>query len=194
MAYTDDFNRANDNYGLNSANWTQAGGTMGNMSLISNAVAGGSAYGMMMVYTAGSFSDDQYSQCKMLVAEQTGPTVRGSTSAAQGYTFWPRSGGGVTLTEWTSGPTKTEIAYDAGVSLSANDILRIEISGSNITCKVNGSTVLTHSDSTTASGRPGIGGSYSESTASLDDWEGGDLSTQSNAPRAAAYYRMMRNR
>ena len=56
---------------------------------------------------------------------------------------------------------------------SADDVLRMEASGTTITVKLNSTTICTCTDSTLSTGRPGI--YFYGVNATLDDWAGGDL-------------------
>jgi hypothetical protein len=61
-----------------------------------------------------------------------------------------------------------------GVTISANDVIRLEVSGTNLTGKINGVTKITGSDSAVTTGAPGfyIG---SGSTTSWDNFAADNL-------------------
>jgi len=63
------------------------------------------------------------------------------------------------------------------------DVLRLEIRGKSLTALLNGATIITATDSTFASGSPGIWGLNTTLAATGDDWSGGGLTT-----RVAAAY------
>ena len=143
-------------------------------------------------WNADTFGNDQYAQGKLANITTTGQTigvaVRASTGGAASYYgfYADGSGGGKTfLFKMVSG-TWTQLG-STGAALSANDLLRLEISGTTLTPKVNGSTQSppgTQTDSALSSGAAGLSG-YSLSTAMrLDDWEGGNLAGTPVMPRS----------
>ncbi len=134
-------------------------------------------------WTADVFGNDQYSQGRLANLTTTGQTVgvavRMATSGAASYYgyYADGSGSGKTfLFKMVSG-TWTQLG-SLGAALSANDVLRLEVSGTTLTPKVNGATQSppgAQSDSALSSGAGGLSG-YSVSTSMrLDDWEGGNL-------------------
>lgn len=81
-----------------------------------------------------------------------------SANVARGYEIYWSTNGGINLVLW-SGPINgfTPLAT-ATPGLAANgDIVRAEADGSQIVVKINGSTVITWTDSTWATGQPGVG-------------------------------------
>ncbi len=65
------------------------------------------------------------------------------------------------------------------LAFSVDDVLTLEASGTTLTCKKNGTSFWTQTDSNIASGNPGvadISANALDFTAG-DDWEGGDLVT-----------------
>lgn len=133
-------------------------------------------------WVSDTFANNQYSQATVVgiaTGVYVGVGVRMSgTSGSQdlsGYLFYG--------TDTDSGLDKyVDGAYDStldtGIAFEAGDIIRIEISGNAITCKINGATELSYTDSTSpiTSGAAGIC-AYADGASQIDDWEGGDLST-----------------
>ena len=172
-----------------SANWSL---NSGNFVINTNSVApnqalieGGARW------NADTFASDQYAQGKIVAVSTSGQTigvaVRASTSGtASYYGFYnDGSGGGKTfLFKMVSG-TWTQLGA-IGTGLAANDVIRLEISGTTLTPKVNGVTKSppgAQTDSALSSGAAGLSG-YSASTSNrLDDWEGGSLGSVAPSPR-----------
>jgi hypothetical protein len=195
--YTDNFNRADG--GLNSGDWGTWGGG-GNLDISGNAVGAGGGNNLGGIYTAGTFTDDQYSQVQLVsgAVGKYGVMVRGSTSAAQGYLFqtdtYDSIGASIAiaLLEVTAGPTYTIIDSDT-IALAAGDVMYIEAVGTTITAKVNGSTVMTGTNATTSSGKAGIWGKFGTPNPSIDNWEGGDVGAPpADGPSIGSMYRVMR--
>lgn len=81
-----------------------------------------------------------------------------SANVARGYEIYWSTNGGINLILW-SGPINgfTPLAT-ATPGLAANgDVVRVEADGSQIVVKINNSTVITWTDSTWATGQPGVG-------------------------------------
>ena len=142
-------------------------------------------------WNADTFENNQYAQGKLANIITTGQTigvaVRISTSGAASYYgfYADGSGGGKTFLFKMVAGTWTQLG-SLGAALSANDVLRLEINGTTLTPKVNGTTQSppgTQSDSALSSGAAGLSG-YSVSTSMrLDDWEGGNLAGATVLPR-----------
>jgi len=125
-----------------------------------------------------TFPDDQY--CQLVVkaigagSDELGPAVRVGAGAANTgyYVGWNNTN--FKLYKKIAG-TNTELgSYTAPV---ANDVVRIEASGTTITVKVNGATVGSVTDSSISSGSGGIGAGGSGGTSNTGKlWEAGELS------------------
>lgn len=175
---TDNFNRADGALGVN---WT---GIAGNVPTVNtNACAGMSGGGDHgAFYSGASFANDQYSEGTLTAltsgASYIGVLVRGSSgncygfyaSTTDSYLFK------VVSNTWTQlGAT--------GPAFANNDVIRIEISSSSITCKKNGSASGMPSatgQTDIASGSPGIF-AYEGTASRIDDWTGADLTAGATA-------------
>jgi hypothetical protein len=175
---SDDFDRAD---GALGANWEGVFGGAEAFTVGSNVAVNSVATGGGATYTAVAAPNDQYAECKITTVTADigcGPGVRMSVSTAFGY-YVEAYSAGVRLRKLLDGTTTT-IGTAAG-GISANDVVRVEAQGTNITVKVNGATVIGPiSDSDIASGSWGIfGESDIVSELHLDDWAGGDFTTAS---------------
>ena len=183
---TDNFNRANAN--PIGGNWTTVTGK-GNIQIVSN-VAIGTISGINAAYwNADAFSNNQYSQVKLGAVASTwfGPAVRFSSSAYTGYLAESSNGTSLVLYKVIAGTTTSLASYT--VTVSAGDIIRLEVVGSTLTVKHNGTTRITHTNAEIASGSCGLWVNDSDAAKSLDDWEGGSFSI----PVAMYHYQLMRN-
>lgn len=125
-----------------------------------------------------AFANDQYAEAKITQVGSAnmrmGVAVR--ASAADSYFFAVQPG------VWFVGKlvnySFTQLSAGFGFTLTANDVIRLEVSGTSLTALVNGSAVSTVTDSSIASGSPGVmgtGGDASGTYTLLDDWVGDDL-------------------
>lgn len=195
---TDDFNRADEVLSVN-ANWTN---NSGQIAINSNAIYPNSSFTDSMVHwSAGSFSDDQYSEGTITAitsGNYIGVAVRCADAADTGYRFV----GDSTDSElgWLNAGSYTAIST-GGNAFSPGDVVKIEVSGSSpniaITCYINGSTAGAPAAVTGRteidSGRPGVA-SYGDSiNTKMDDWIGADISSASSIPVFMNHYRQMRS-
>jgi hypothetical protein len=173
--YSDNFNRANET--PISGNWS-TNGSLG-VNLSNNYVISDPAdYRTMLSYwSANTFSDDQYSQVKIVgsvvaSAYYYGPSVR--ISGAQSFYLAQirRDYEDLTIVKYINN-TPTELATVAN-TFSANDSIRIEVVGDSITVYVNTSKKIGVRDADISSGFSGVyfRGGYRDT---LDDWRGGDV-------------------
>lgn len=165
-----------------SANWTLNAGALavnaaGDYCYPNSLGAESAAH-----WNADTFGADQYAECAITNTNndcQVGPAVRCAASGATYYgLYWGPNYG--TPTVWLFkqvGGAWTELG-SAGLSMSAGDTLRLEISGTTLTPLRNGSLITalgTKTDSSISSGYAGICG-YSQSVdARLDNWQGGNI-------------------
>lgn len=143
-----------------------------------NADAFGAAhYSQVRVIAAANASIDFVSAC---VRVQVGARqyykggVYGAIGGSVGWEISLRNGGSNSVL--TSGST----------TVNANDILRLEVSGTTLTFKVNGSTIGTTSDGTLIGGAAGLflfADAGSATDALVDDWEGGNVSAGAASPK-----------
>ena len=198
MAVTDSFPGGNET--PIAGNWNSGAGGWGNVNLVSNAVqAGTTDTDVMAKYNAGSFSNDQYSQAK-IVTFSTGTGYVGVSVRAQSDTD-----GSCYVLYAQNVNNRFEIAKQnaSGASVSTttlatitatpavNDIIKLEATGTNPTtlkAYQNGTQIgsnVTDSSSPYNNGRPGVA-FYSSTVANhrLDDWEGGDVGAAAGQPFA----------
>lgn len=168
---TDNFNRADA--GLGGPDWATVTG-MGNLSVVSNVIAGTSGADRGSYHVGVTWPADQYSQCVATLSgganADGGALVRCDSSSATFYLGTFGSYGTVGLYKCVSG-SYTTLATTSR-TLVAGDVLRLEVSGSNLNLKMNGVSVLTATDSAITAGAPGM---YFYQCDGIDDWEGGDL-------------------
>jgi hypothetical protein len=164
-----------------SANWTQNNGAF---DIQSNALApnnSGDESGAH--WNADAFDNDQYAEGVATGFAGNdgiaiGLAVRCHASADTYYGFYgdSYSGSGSYLFKMVSG-TWTQIG-DTGANWEDGDTVWLEVEGTTLTPKVNGSTdpdIGAQTDSSIASGSAGLSG-YNDGAANLiDDWEGGNL-------------------
>ena len=171
-SWGDDFNRADGGLG---ANWTVALGS--NMAIVSNEVKTTVAStDQFAFWNADTFANDQYA--KVVVGSATGSesktiaAVRCSGVGSGTFKcYWARKDG---IHRFSPGYA----ALGGGdlTGLTVGDVLEIRVSGDQITRWRNGvqfGSAVT--DSNIASGKPGMGQWQSSGTATMDDFEGGDL-------------------
>jgi hypothetical protein len=188
---SDDFLRTDSS--TLGANWTKnASGEIGIVSNQAKFNSGATGF-CSAVYTGVTWSNDQSSQVALKVGESGkdyGVCVRaaGSSDATvSGYYFvindadaaitLGSSSFSVGLYKSTGGTGSfTPIGSSVtGQTISVSDVVSIEVSGTTIVCKINGVTKITQTDSSIASGKPGIYISGSGGTTTFDDWAGADL-------------------
>lgn len=178
VSVSDDFNRANAT--SLGGNWTLNKGTFG---INTNALYPRTASDDCAAFwNAASFAANQFAQGTItaIAADSfaIGVAVRCNTSAVASFYFAyayrnVSPNVDVEIGKYVSG-TYTSLTTTTGWVV--NDVLRLEISGTTLTLKRNGSTLTTTSDSSLSSGSPGISGYGSSSAnAKLDNWSGGDL-------------------
>ena len=143
-------------------------------------------------WNGGAVGNDQYSQVTLAAGTtdyNEGVAVR--MSADTMYACRRLDDATLRLVRFNAGVSTTLDTQAA--TLTTPVVIRIEVSGSDITCMVGGVTVIGPiADGTPiASGQPGF---YSANNADFDDWSGGDLGGgggSSNAPRAMHYKKLM---
>jgi hypothetical protein len=136
---------------------------------------------VLFAYYAGSFSNDQYSEAKITQVGSSTQRMGVSVRASAGYSYDVVSDGGRWLLRKSLNYSVTDLA-DGLYTLSAGDVLRIEASGTTITAKRNGSVLTSITDSSIASGNPGVAGQGEAASGTytlLDDWVGDDLTSAS---------------
>lgn len=171
--------------GTMSTNWSQLGAANIQRNG-SGAAACATAWQECLVRwstTANTFTNDQYSEVVIAAfggTEQVGPTVRMSST---GTGYWARLGGASVLDivrrDTGGAVVSLKAAAACGLPTFANgDTVRLDVTGTVLTVKKNGSSVCTYdttADGTKyASGQPGLyisrGGGGAGAT--IDSWAG----------------------
>jgi hypothetical protein len=185
--YTDSFDRAN-NSSL-GANWsTPAGATA--FFISSNRAVAGSAISIAL-WSANSFTNNQYSSCQILGGasnqDYQGVVVRQAANAltyysAELYNYDDGEGGTASYVNvWKSvAGTRTQLgaSFDVTANGYSTPYLRLEVSGTTLTIKAKvaagdaWTTLGTRTDSSIASGSAGI---INTNGTSNDNWAGGNL-------------------
>jgi hypothetical protein len=171
---------AGDGTALTTAdsNWNNLGGTF---AVNTNAVYSNVANTDTMArWTAGTFNDNQYSEITISASSTgyIGVGVRLQSGAQSGYGVYC-NGTDLKLIEWSSGAQTT--THYTGSACSVSDVVRLEVSGTNLTVKKNGTTLTTVSDATYSTGRPGLvgrGNGSGTATTLGDNWYADNLGSQ----------------
>lgn len=187
---TDNFNRA-DNADLN-ANWTPADlNAPRQLQIVSNAVtATDITIDATERYSALVWPNDHYSQAAVSVTGGTvsatngiGLVVRDASGGTSGtrnfyrFTVNATGTGNVSLCKFINGVntlvwTRTQARVDG-------DIFREDAQGTTLRAYYNGVQIgADATDASLATGAPGLSYSSSVTSASVDDWEGGDFSVE----------------
>lgn len=179
-SFSDNFNRAD---GALGSNWSTVTGRSA-LQIASNAVNAASvAWCAARVATgAATIGNDQYAQATIAnvgAFDYVGVLVRVDGSG-NGYGVHIDGRSGIatnSIFKMTAGGV-TGYLGTGSLTVSAGDVLRLEMSGSTLTLKKNGATVDTATDATYASGQPGILSDYGNTNVGiLDDFSGGDLAS-----------------
>lgn len=159
-----------------SANWTtqvagwviETGGTTARPS--------SSGTYQSVFWNADAFNNDQYSEVVIsAIGGQMGPMVRvsGTGSGVNGYWLLGRTGASSYIYTSTNG-THTQLVDLGTIAWTAGDTMRLEVSGTTITAKRNGSTIGSPATSSAhASGAAGMLGLDVSDV--VTTWNGGNL-------------------
>ena len=179
FSVTDDFNRADGGLG---SNWTTRSGSP---AIVSNEVSTTSNTDQWAVYSGAAFAADQYAQVTISgsgagSARYPGLMVRASTSGNMNCYFWNsnldgNNGIAKFVDNVYSALTSTPAASDT--SWTGGDVARLEVVGTTINLRKNGTIVATVTDSTHTSGYPGFHISTTSPIwpCAIDDFAAGDL-------------------
>jgi hypothetical protein len=175
---TDNFDRANGGLG---ANWTSLTGPF---RIASNAAESGQGAGgqSRSIWTANNFANNQYAEITVANTvsggSKIGPLVRGQPGADSGY-YASCDTGGAEIFKVVAG-TSTSLNW-AGITMAIGDVIRLEVTGSTLVIKQNGVTRNTITDSTFASGYPGI---FANFQGRLDNFLAGPTAAMDDFNRA----------
>lgn len=135
-----------------------------------------------------SWPNDQYSEVKMTGAsivgsQQVGPAVRIATGAVTFYQFYPLTGSLARITKAVAGTITVlnTVAY----TFTQNDVFRLEVIGSMLIGKVNGTPIISAFDSSIASGKAGFlgqntAGNPATPSGTFSNWSAGSTSFTSS--------------
>jgi hypothetical protein len=172
---TDNFTRA-DASTLGS-NWTNTdSSSWGISSNQAHCTATGGDSFAFTVWNANAFPNDQYSQITISsLAALTGlicPGVRMSLSAETSY-FCQELSNTLYIVKMVAGSNTnlTSGSYTPAVG----DVIYLSAVGTTLTAKVNGTTVLTTTDSSISSGSAGMGGLFIGNSTLVTPWTGGNF-------------------
>jgi hypothetical protein len=172
----DNFNRAN---GAIGGNWTVS---QNSLNVTSNTIQGGSGGAHNTAYWTASgqsqFAPSQFSEGTITAFNGTsdfpGVTVlfSGSGGTTQGYMCFEDTTQ-ILLQKMSAG--SGSVLTSASTTGNVGDVLRLEVvePGGTLTCYKNGVSTLTATDTSFASGSPGL--DLFGNVATMDNWSGGNL-------------------
>ena len=178
----DMFARADGGLG---SNW--AATADGGLVISSGVAVGASSGNSGDMWSADTFTSDQYSEVEMssaqLAATQwVGPMVRGQNSGLNGYVaiyFW-NNGSPEIMLFWRKGGGWSQLGSSYGVApLKAGAVLGLQAAGSSLSVVLNGTVVITASDSSFSGGAPGL---MTNGAARAAGWAGGSGGVPSGSP------------
>jgi hypothetical protein len=124
----------------------------------------------------GTFSADQFAEITITAVSSgnyIGVAVRLQNQYVNGYVAWCSSDN-IQIARYESDEFSDSSGnMYSGSACSVNDIIRLEITGSTLTLKRNGITLTSITDSTFATGIPGLSGSGTDTTTRGDNWTAG---------------------
>ena len=161
-----------------SANWSLGNALASDFIIDTNAIRTPFNRAItLFAYYSGSFSNDQFAEGKIAqvgsVGQYMGVVVR--SGEGNGYGCYVTSGA---FNVWKTVSYSWTSLASGGITLNAGDVIRLEVSGTTLTAKQNGSTLWSGADSALSSGAPGITGTGEAASGTytlLDDWVGDDL-------------------
>jgi hypothetical protein len=166
--------------GALSGSWTQQGTGTPIVRVAGQGAMGGGGLAAMAYWNADVFAADQYSEVVVkdrgAAGKYYGPVARSSgigEANQNGYIAFDNiSPGNVELWKVVAG-TFTQLKVITQVVV-ANDVLRIEVQGTTIVVKLNGTQIGTStSDSSLATGSAGV--YILDASTRVDDWRAGNL-------------------
>lgn len=172
----DSFTRANSN--TVGSPWVEYEGAAADISILSNQLRFNATYSpsLRAIWNGRPFSANHYSQFEMQATSLTGghwvgPTVRNSIDGGNQYVvIW--FNGSCQIYKMVAG-TYTALGSNVATTFAIGDTFRLEASGTTITAKKNGATIVSVSDSAVAG--PGLPGIAAYGTALCDNFAAGDL-------------------
>jgi hypothetical protein len=187
--------------GAGTGNWRRSGYSSGTpFNYVTNRASTTATAQAMVWGGAGTFTADQYSEATLVSSaagtRYVGVVVRGTTgttSATKNYYYFRCSSTACILGKFVAG-TNTTIA--TGNSPGTFPVTaRLEVVGTTLTPKINGSTPpgmsASYTDPDLSTGNPGVVASSASNAATLDDWSAGNLggtTPPSISPAGGTYY------
>lgn len=173
----DDFNRADESPLSGGGNWAQIpGGTVsGSLRLISNQVTSTALSRNGMYWTPATALTDCEVEVTVAVVPTSGKVIAlwlriNTTSGACYFMQWIVGGAcGIFRNTGTGGST-TIATTTPGTTIQTGDVINFSVTGTSLVVKRNGTTIVSGTDSTYASGAIGAGGS--DTTFRIDDFSG----------------------
>lgn len=101
-----------------------------------------------------NFDPDQFAEITVDSTVTGGPGVLVRMSSGDGYGARPVGDGTLEIVRFDSG-SATSLA-SGGTEPTVGQVLRLEVSGTSLTCKVNGTTQVSTTDSNHSTGAPGV--------------------------------------
>lgn len=154
------------------AAFSYSGAGLNLMSISSNTIKGnGASVENLAVVSGETFNADHYAEAKVAAV---GSRIKGlcgrMDGLGNGYAYYgqgPASyGNQYLMVEILRTPTQLATV---GTQMVLNKLIRLECVGNAQTCKHDGSTVLTGSDGTYSTGKPGLAFRDQSTAATLDD-------------------------
>jgi hypothetical protein len=170
--HTDNFNRTAEE--PITAPWADGGMDETVYTNGTQALRGPTSTTESAAYYNETFTNNQYSECKIPVFGYGGPAVRIQNATAKMYELQVLSTSAATINRHDGIGEATQLKSCSG-TFAVTDTFKITASGSTLTAYQNGTAITNCSatDATYTGGKPGlyIGGSDTR----IDDWGGGDL-------------------
>lgn len=187
---SDNFNRANGTVNAGNASWIKAStGNAATADIVSNVVQGSNSSDKYYYYSGAAVTASQYAQITVTQFNaDLGPAVRmSSDSDPGGVDMYLISLNVVEYAKFNNGLFQSVGAFIPG---SANDVIRLEVSGSTLSGYKNGIPVTPRTDTVVTTANNGVGFFHFEQLHSFDDWSGGDLGADTTTRR----YQIRRSR
>lgn len=186
MVVTDNFSTGTDQDLASRSGWTNFyGANVLSAFSASNSLGFNNSAGADCVYyySGASFADDQYVQVVVGALPSGATTCRPNiivrrTAGDWLYCEFRNVDNTGAAAAFIASATEGNLS-NVDVALTVGDTLRLEVSGTSVSLKQNGTTVLTATTGGPTSGAPGLGGFNSTASNGLrwDDFEAGDLTT-----------------
>jgi len=170
--YTDDFNRAN---GALTSPWV---GMEGTHSISGNKVGGGTLDPTISYYNQ-TFSADQWVEFDVIAFDSSAivtPCIRVNSATGDFYYLWRSFGGSdyISIAKRAGGSYSTFSLTSVLAPSIPNFKCRMEAEGTTLRIYIDGALIHTVTDSSIATGRPGMLG-FATVTGGLDNFRCGDL-------------------